>query len=159
MKIKIKIAFNSILLAFLLSCTGLKHDEVRLYHSFESRSWNRFQVLTFKYPVTEPGKTFDISLFGNFSKEYEYGSLEFNMVLTSPSGEERIREYHLDVKDKNGAFLGVFKGDTCNLSVSLKKGLKISRRGMLKIEIENLIPRVETTGLFGVGIRIKPGRE
>jgi hypothetical protein len=106
-------------------------------------------------PIEKTEKPYDISFFASCSKDFEYEELDFNMVMTTPSGEERIKEYQLRVKDKSGKFLGEFSGDSCVLFVSLKNGLTISKKGILKIEIENLIPRMETPGLFGVGIRLK----
>jgi gliding motility-associated lipoprotein GldH len=143
-------------LTFLTTCTNLKTDEVQMYHRFEHQAWYRFDILKFEVPIEKTEKPYDISFFASCSKYFEYEELDFNMIMTSPSGEERIKEYHLKIKDKSGKFPGEFVGDSCIFVVSLKKGLSISKKGILKIEIENLVPRMETRGLFGVGIRLKP---
>ena len=89
-----------------------------------------------------------------FSGDFKYEKLEFNMNMATSAGEERTHEYRMDVKSKAGIFLGEFKNDSCQISILLKKELKLSKPGILKIEIENLTPRLVTEGVLGAGIRM-----
>ena len=74
------------------------------------------------------------------------------MVLDSPSGEERIKEYQMQIRDKNGIPAGTVNGDTCTTRIFLKKNLYCPKKGVLKVEIENLNPRMATEGVFSAGI-------
>ena len=147
---------HNIVLIFLIFSmfTACKkdHDYV-IYHKFENQVWKRFNILQFEIPVETLKERYDISFFAHITQSYEYDYLNFNMIMTTPSGEERIKEYHIDVKKNNGTFLNSFTNDSCEFSVSLKKGLDISK-GVLTLQIENLIPRLETNGILGVGIRL-----
>jgi hypothetical protein len=70
------------------------------------------------------------------------------MILDTPSGEERIREYLMQIRDKNGNYSGTLTGDTCITQIFLKRKLYCSKKGILKVEIENLNPRMETEGVI-----------
>jgi len=140
---------------FLVICQAcLREKPTELYHKFPGNQWDRFNLLSFEIPVEKANGTWDIFLFAYFTCEYQYETLDFNMDLRTTAGEERINEYQMKVKSKEGKLLGEVKGDSCQLSITLKQQLKISKPGILKIEIENLIPRMATQGISGVGIRM-----
>jgi gliding motility-associated lipoprotein GldH len=145
-----------LLTSLLLFCgTGCKKNETReLYHKFPDRNWARFNILSFEIPVTEIDKPYNVYLFACFSSEFKYEKLGFNMIMNTSAGEERIREYELGVRSTTGAFLGVCKNDSCQGTVLLQRELKLTKPGILKIEVENLTPRLVTEGILGVGIRL-----
>jgi len=60
------------------------------------------------------------------------------------------------LKDKTGGFTGICYTDSCSASIALKKGLRIEKKGMLRIEIETLVPRLQINSLLGIGIRLCP---
>jgi gliding motility-associated lipoprotein GldH len=149
-----------ILLFYLLVVVVLsgckKNNDIVSYHKFSNRTWERFDILKFDIPIVKSGKSWDIYFFANHTKEYEFDNLKFNMVMTTPSGEERIKEYLFVIKDKTSGFLSNCTHDSCSISIALKKGLLIEKRGILRIEIETLVPRLEIKELLGVGIRMVP---
>ena len=148
--------FLAILLLLIVSACSKNHDYV-IYHKFKEQTWARFNVLKFEIPVNATEKTYDISLFVSHSRVYEYDTLGFNMIMTTPSGEERIKEYNLEIKRKDGRFTGQCNNDSCDVSVMLKRDITLSP-GTLTLEIENLVPRLEIKGLLGIGIRLHPVR-
>jgi gliding motility-associated lipoprotein GldH len=150
---KLSVSFFLVILAGILGCSRAKDHTV--YRKFEDRSWKRFSVLQFEIPVEQKTGYYDVFLFARFTKEYEYDELDFNMTMTTPSGEERIKEYHMNVKGKDGGFITPFSGDSCEITLPLKKGIQFTK-GTLTLQIENLIPRLETRALLGVGIRLHP---
>ncbi len=144
-------------LLFLLILSGCKkNNEIIRYHKFNNQTWNRFEKIRFDIPVLEIDKRFDVFFFANHTKKYEFDNLEFNMIMTTPSGEERIKEYKFLLKDKTGGFTGNCNQDSCTASIALKKGLWIDKKGMLRIEIETLVPRLQINALLGIGIRLVP---
>jgi gliding motility-associated lipoprotein GldH len=146
--------FILILLLSTLSACKKEKDTI-IYHKFEDQTWNRFNILQFEIPV-EPGQAvYDVSFFIHLNRDYEYDYLDFNMIMTTPSGEERIKEYHMDIKGKEGEFLGQWTRDSCELVLPLKKEIQLTK-GTLILQIENLVPRPQTRGLLGVGIRMHP---
>lgn len=145
----------SILLTTLITgCFGRRTQEV--YYPFKDKIWYRFNNLSFELPVKKTGKSYDVVFYIRLTREFEYQTFEFNMVMNTPSGEERIREYHIDVKDRSGNFLGKAEGDSLTAQVFLRKEITFSKEGTLRIEIENLIPKMRTYGILGAGVRLEP---
>jgi gliding motility-associated lipoprotein GldH len=153
---------NKLLLAALfitsltMSCT--RPGPVEQYISFPDSTWYRFNKMNFELPVKPSEKAADIILFARVTREFPYGTLEFNMILDDASGEERIKEGHLNVKDADGNFKGRFEGDSCYLETVLVRNFRVTEKGMMRIELENLVPRLKTPGLLGVGIRVDYSR-
>jgi gliding motility-associated lipoprotein GldH len=143
-----------IIAGILLSCSSVRPYEI--YYSMKNHSWNRFNILRFEVPIKQDKKTFDIYFSVHFDRQYEYENLNFNMVMNTPDGEERINEYQMKIKSSAGTFLGQCQQDTCINTISLKKDILISKAGTLLIEIENLTPRLETMGVLGLGISLFP---
>lgn len=145
-------------LLFLLISGCSQKAPVGQYHPFPGQTWERFDILSFSVPVTEPG-TYDVTLSAGLTPAFEHEVLAFNMVMNTPSGEERIREYEMTVRKPDGSFAIPCKGDSCSGRVVLKRGMRVQKPGMMKIAIENLTPRVKTPGIRGVGITLERSGE
>jgi hypothetical protein len=144
-------AYLQCIFAFFLMFTDCKRgDSVEFYHSFENKKWNRFEHISFLVPVHEHSSTCDIDLILWRTHEFEYSTFDFNLIMNTPSGEERIREYHVPVSSQDR----YFQGDSCEMIISLKKGIVFQQNGVLRIDIEALIPRVEILGVSRVGVRM-----
>ncbi len=151
-------AFIFIFIIMSVLCgTGCKNsDNKELYHKFPNRNWARFNILRFEIPVINVEKLYNVYLFACFSPEFQYEKLEFNMVMNTSAGEERINKYEMNVRSKSGTFLVNCKNDSCQEIILLKRELNLAKSGILSIEIENLTPRLKTEGIIGVGIRMVP---
>lgn len=104
--------------------------------------------MKYDFQISEGGGSYDLILEIRVKRNFTYDELPLNMVLNTPSGEERIKEYIIQIRDKNGSLTGTLNGDTCINRLILKKNLLCSRKGLLRVEIENLNPRMETEGVF-----------
>jgi gliding motility-associated lipoprotein GldH len=153
MQKKVNIWWALLILFLVFGCTGKK--DIVAYYRFSDQAWKRFDPVRFEITINEPEKYYDVSFFAHHTSNFEFENLDFNMVMTTPSGEERIKEYQMKVRRKDGGFIGKLVADSCELSVSLKKELKLTP-GILVIELENLVPRLQTKGLLGIGIRLHP---
>ena len=147
------IPYAFIIATTLFSCN--KNNDYTIYHKFQDQTWKRFNILQFEIPVEVTKKTYDVVFFARISKDYAHDYLDFNMVMTTPSGEERIKEYRINIKNKTGSFLQSFTGDSCEYTINLKRGITLTK-GTMILQIENLIPRLETNGLLGAGIKLHP---
>jgi gliding motility-associated lipoprotein GldH len=145
------------ILVLLVFCGCSKNDDVEVYYKFKDHAWSRFDPVRFELTVKASERNYDVLLFIHHTVEYEFDNFDFNMIMTTPSGEERIKEYHMDIKRKDGGFIGKLNNDSCELTIALKKDLKLTK-GILTLEFENLIPRLETKGLLGIGIKLHPVR-
>lgn len=136
-----------------------KNNEIISYHKFKDQTWNRFDKITFNIPILAVDKRYDVYFFANHTKNYEYDNLRFNMIMTTPSGEERIKEYKFMLKNTTDGFLGECRGDSCTASIVLRKGISMEKIGMLRIEIETLVPRLQINNVLGIGIRMVPSAQ
>jgi len=142
---------------FLIIISGCGNPErTDWYHPFSNRTWERFEILQFEIPISQSEKNYDIILFAYLSNAFEFKDLAFNMVMKTPSGEERINEYQLPFRTENGDLIKACTNDSCFTQVILKQQLRINKAGNLLLEIENLTPRLLTEGVCGVGIRVTP---
>lgn len=154
-RVDIPVVFFMFLTLVILYGSGCSKSESKeLYHKFPDKVWARFNYLSFEIPVNDVENPYNIYLFARFSRDFQYEKLDFNMDMNTSAGEERIHEYQMDVKSKSGSFLCECKNDSCEQTIMLKKELRLTKPGILKIEIENLTPRMRTEGVLGVGIRI-----
>ena len=147
------ILFSCLLILLATACAN--GEAKMLYHRFPGASWARFNILSFEIPIEKPN-TYDIWLDARFTLEYQYKTLNFNMIMETPSGEERINEYQVPVKSNTGGFCIECTKDSCFGAILLKKEISIPKPGVLKIELENLTPRLTTPGILGIGIRLVP---
>jgi gliding motility-associated lipoprotein GldH len=145
------------LLILLVFCGCSKNDDVEVYYKFKDHTWSRFDPVRFELTVNAPERNYDVFLFIHHTAAYEFDNLDFNMIMTTPSGEERIKEYHMDIRRKDGGFIGKLNNDSCEISIALKKDLRLTK-GILTLELENLVPRLQIQGLLGIGIRLRPVR-
>jgi len=146
-----------ILLVTVLSCSSGNSYEI--YYPMKNQSWERFNILKFEIPIKQAEKTFDVYFSVHISKQFEFENLNFNMVMNTPSGEERINEYQMKIRSHSGTFLGQCQQDSCINRILLKKELLITKTGTLTIEIENLTPRIITPGILGVDISLIASRQ
>jgi len=153
-KLPILLMLFSIMIGVLASSCG-KKDSRELYHQFPNKSWARFNLLSFEIPVKNID-SYNIYLFARFTPDFQYETLDINMIMNTPSGEERIHEYQMEVKSKSGYFCVECSKDSCQGTILLKKEINFSKPGILKVEIENLTPHLTTEGVLGVGIRLVP---
>jgi gliding motility-associated lipoprotein GldH len=120
--------------------------------------WNRFDNQIFEVPVTETGKSYDIYLTMKRTIDYPYDELPVNVVLQTPSGEERIREFTFKLsqsikeQEQEGA-------DSLSSKFQLWKEVLLSDKGKCTITIENLIPKIATPGIANIGIVVKKSEE
>lgn len=139
------------ILVFPLCNPGKSYE---VYHKFEKNLWPRFDILRFEIPITEIEKPYDVLFFARLSLQFPFESLSFNMVMNTPSGEERINAYDMKVKSKAGNFVIGCDKSLCEGTLLLKKELSMKKPGKLIIELENLIPRMQVEGISGIGIRV-----
>ncbi len=147
---------NLLFIVVILATIGCQEDNPdEIYYPFQNKIWQRFNILSLELPVEKADKPYKIVFFARHNQDFPYNTLDFNMIMNTPSGEERIKDYRLKVKTRAGELLGSCENKICETTVVLKKEIYISKSGLLVIELENLTPRMETPGLLGIGIRLE----
>lgn len=139
-----------------ISCGRKKATES--YHPFPGGIWQRYDIVKFDISLDKTTKPVDVIFFVRTGPQFSQDHLPFNMVMNTPSGEERIMEYDLEITPGKEALKASGQQDT-ERTIILKRGLLITGGGKLQIEIENLVPRMKLEGISGIGIRIVAGAE
>ena len=126
--------------AITVSCDkgGLIYDK---YLKMKNSTWDRFDQKYFEIPIDDVTKSYDMTFVVR----------TFYLILTTPAGEERIREIKIPVRE-NGKMIGELKGNIYETRVELWKDLSISVKGNCKVSVENLIPKIQTEGIDEIGI-------
>lgn len=153
MKTYFRPTFFVVLISILFSCKPSKIYEKDI--PFKYNLWNRFDILNFDIPVKKAG-VYDIILKIKHTGEFPFDKLPFNMVISSPSGEERDREYEIEMRNKDGKFLAKnTQGDIFEMEYTLRKEFDFNSPGIYTIKIENLIPKIETPEIIEIGLVVK----
>jgi len=147
------IIFTLIFAFGFISCQ--KKTVYREFHQFDNYTWGRFEKVTFTFPVEAEGITADISLSIRYLEQYPYDDLPMNIILTTPTGEERIIEKTMVLKDKDGKFKGSVAGSYWDQKEVLWKGFYFNKTGIYTVELENLNPRPGIPALVDIGLLVK----
>ncbi len=126
-----------------MNCGCHREKLSEYYFQCKNQTWPRFNKITFLIPIKKGKEQYNIYLFANMTRDYSYKNLDFNLILTTPSGEERIMEYNIEdvsINRENG--------------IELKSDLYLSKAGILSLELENLMPVINLKGISGIGIRL-----
>jgi gliding motility-associated lipoprotein GldH len=121
------------------------------YLKMKDSVWDRFSMKIFEIPIEDVGKNYDISLIVRNTDKFEYDKLPVYVILTTPSGEERMREINIPIRE-NGKMLGEPKEKSFEVKTILWKEILFSDKGNCKISIENIIPKIQTEGIDEIGI-------
>ncbi len=154
-------SFFWLALSIVWALTGIscgRDKVIESYHPFPGGIWQRYDIVKFEIPLAKTSKPVNVIFFVRTGPQFSQDHLPFNMVMNTPSGEERIMEYDLEITPGKEALKTGGQQDTERTMV-LKRGLLITGGGKLQLEIENLVPRMKLEGISGIGIRIVAGTE
>jgi gliding motility-associated lipoprotein GldH len=144
------IAAGCMCLALLmLACQ--RGPQYQHYLKMNHATWDRFDQKFFEIPVEKPGKSYKISIFLKADSSFIYDEMPVYVILTTPSGEERMLEVSIPVKSK-GQFTGEKSGTLWQSKKVLWEEISIPDKGTCKISIENMVPKIQTNGVDGIGI-------
>lgn len=113
--------------------------------------WDRFDIKQYDIPITEAGKSYDIEVVVRCAENFQYEKLPFYVILTSPSGEERMREVSVPVRENSKLIVNA-ETTKAESKLILWKGIKIADKGNCKITLENMIPKIQTEGIDEIAI-------
>jgi len=145
--------FVIMVLINLSSC--IEDDTVSQIHTFTTATWERFEHLNFEFEIDDPEEAYDISVIIKHTSQYPNEKLYVNIVMITPGGEERIKDYNLFIKDRDGKFIGYETDGIYNRVIKIREGMRFYEAGSLKFDIENLMPIYYTPGIIEFGILIE----
>jgi gliding motility-associated lipoprotein GldH len=135
------------------SCSGRK-PVFEKYHKFANSTWDRFNKIIFNVPIENTTIKYNITCILKPAKTFIYNNMPVYVIMNTPSGEERLFELKVPVKE-DGKFIGEVEGQPVVIKAALWKGLQISEKGICKISIENMVPKIQTEGMNEIGIIVE----
>ncbi|HLN53875.1 MAG TPA: hypothetical protein VK212_09210 [Lentimicrobium sp.] len=143
-------------ITFALAFSGCsKRNVYREFHEFDNYTWNRFDKVTFNVPIDKTDFTADIILTVRYLDQFPYGEIPLQVILKTPSGEERIIERTVKVKDEKGDFIGSVAGSYWDLDEVLWKSFYFNQQGNYTLEFENIIPYMGIPGIVDLGLTVR----
>ena len=152
-----RIFYIALFLALIAGC-GQRKPVSQVYH-FKNATWERFKHLNFELPVENTRQQYDLTLVMRYSDKLSENALPVNVVMITPEGEERIKEYTFFVKDNNGNFAGNPVNGIYQMVIPIRKEVRFGKKGMVKFEIENLNSKYYTPGIIEMGVVMEPSTE
>lgn len=149
-----KLLFRTALLA-LLALVSCKGNIYREFHNFDNYTWSRFDKVTFTFTVDDEGVQGDIILSLRYLEQIPYDEVPLSIILTSPSGEERIIEKTITIRDKDKKLLGDVAGSYWDIEEVIFPGFFFNKAGEYRVEAENLIPRPQLAGVVDLGLVVE----
>lgn len=140
----------------LVSCQ--KRNVYCEFHKFNNYTWGRFDKVTFTIPIDQADFNADIILSVRHLGEYPYKELPVNIVMTTPSGEERIMEKTIKIRDENNEFIGSVAGNLYDIDEILWNDFNFNRQGTYTIEFENLIPKIGIPAIDDIGLTVRKSK-
>ncbi len=143
-----------IIASLILSVAFFSCDRGPVYESYQkikNSTWDRFDIRQFEIPVEKEAMICDISIVVRCSESFQYDELPFYVIMTTPSGEERMREVTVPVREKGKLILDPETAKTESRLV-LWKGINMADKGKCKFTFENMIPKIQTEGIEEIGI-------
>jgi gliding motility-associated lipoprotein GldH len=136
---------------FCISCDRSSTPVYEKYLKMKNTTWDRFDIKQFEIPVEEAAQNYDITAVVRCSEQFQYDNLPFYVILTTPSGEERMREVTIPVRE-NGKITNDPKTMKPESRLVLWSSINIADKGQCKITLENMIPKFQTEGIDEIGI-------
>ena len=152
---------NAILLfliaVILLSACG----RTKIYEKHldnERITWNRFDVKTFKVDIKDVSSKYDFYVAIRYITQVPYAFITIKSILYTPSGETRIMEHKIKLKDNDGALIGEGMGDLWDLVEPIREGFQFIEPGTCIVEISSTMSLADLPGIMQVGLIVREAR-
>lgn len=136
---------SALLILLLPSCSGDKAFIVT--HEFPGANWHRFDKLSFDIPVKKTETDYTVHAIIRHYGSFEPGRIPLHCIMTFPSGEERIWEQTIQVRDAEGNFTGTETSGIYELKVVLRSRISFRDSGTANLSIEQIIPKFDSPGI------------
>jgi len=152
MKIDLKLGTTILVLILALGCSGGKRFEQ--IHDLPGAIWHRFNILAFDLPIKNPAAEYSVYVIMRHTVDFGHDRIPLHFIMTMPSGEERIWEQTIVVRDKDGTNMGIKKDGIYELIVPVRTRLQSTVAGTGRISVEQYLPKYNTMGVVSFGLRL-----
>jgi gliding motility-associated lipoprotein GldH len=143
-----------VIILFIMLAACRSDNKYVLNHTFDNNTWDRFNKLQFEMPANIKPGNYDILFQVRLQETFEYDRFPIFVTLNTSSGEERTNEIEMKIKD-NDKFYGTGENNLHVITQKLWEGLYIADTGVNIITVENLIPKMQASGVNSVSLEMK----
>jgi len=146
-----------LLLLFVLigfsSCSPRKIYEKHI--DIERITWNRFDVKTFQVDIKDISSSYDFYIAIRHHTEVPFKFITTKFTLYTPSGEVRMLDVEINLKDKEGKLLGDGMGDLWDVVRLAREDFVFTEPGICTIEVSSTMSQADLPGILQVGLIVK----
>lgn len=144
-----------IVLLFIMLSFSCKNDRQQLLvRTFPESGWHRFDKLSFDLKVTNSSDDYSIMATIRHSLDFTSDRIPLHIIMTLPSGEERIWEHTLQLRNQDGSFKGILKDGVVELEIPLRSRINFRETGTINLIVEQIIPKYDTPGILSFGLKM-----
>lgn len=140
-------------LLLLSSCNQAKIYEKHIDN--DRITWNRFDVKTFKVNIEDVSTGYDFYVAIRHLTDVPFKFITIKFTIYTPSGEVRMMEHKILLKDDEGKLLGDGMGDLWDLVYPVREGLQFTEPGTCTVEISSTMSQANLPGIMQVGLIVK----
>jgi gliding motility-associated lipoprotein GldH len=124
----------------------------------ERITWGRFDVKSFEFEIKDISATYDFYIAIRHHTEVPFKFINTRLILYTPSGEERIMDQKISLRDNDGKLLGDGMGDLWDVLYLVREGYEFTEPGICKVEVSSTMPQADLPGILQVGLVVKKGK-
>lgn len=147
----------TVALLILTGCTKRAlFDDV---HTFDGEGWRASDTLSYKFPISDTAKTYNVLLHIRNTKNYDYSNLWLFIETTAPNGQVYTDTLEIMLADPSGRWLGKGIGNVNSMLIPYMPGVKFTQRGIYTLSIHHAMRVESLTEIMDLGVRIIPYQE
>ena len=154
-----KVALAFFVLSFtLVSCGGFYEGYEKVKNENDLPIWDIKDVKKFTVDIQDIQVKYKLSLslrYASGVRRSSVNSFTLKLTTTSPDGKKTVKDYVINLKDKEGKFLGDAAGDLIDLMTLVEDNYTFAEKGNYTFEvIHNMPPNTSITGIIGAGLKL-----
>ena len=133
-------------------------DQAKIYENHldnERITWNRFDVKTFNIDIEDTTASYDFYVAIRHITAFPFGFITIQFTIYTPSGETRMLEQKIILKDDKGNWLGDGMGDLWDLNHLVREDFRFTRPGTCTVEVSSTMSQANLPGIMQVGLIVR----
>jgi gliding motility-associated lipoprotein GldH len=143
--------------ALLLLFAGC--DSARVFEEnreMENSSWNMNQKLNFEFDIPDTQTPYNLYFNLRHTDDYPFANIYVFFHTTVPGGEISTDTVEFQLANpQTGAWLGKGQGELHDCQMRFRTGMKFTKAGHYKLEIEQAMRTEQLDGIKDAGFRIE----
>jgi gliding motility-associated lipoprotein GldH len=125
------------------------------YYDIDRITWNRFDVKTFQFDIDDTSSGYDFFAVIRHHTDIPFRFIDIRFIINTPSGETRIMEQKILIRDKEGKLLGEGMGDLWDIMQPVRQDFRFNEPGKCTVEISSAMSQADLPGVLQVGLVVR----